>query len=66
MSATKATSEPPPELQRLAFSIAETAEILGISAVSVRRLIGRGLIRANRTLRHLRISQAEIDRFLAP
>jgi hypothetical protein len=37
----------------------------GISASSVRRLIGRGLLRPNRALRHILIPIAELDRFLA-
>jgi excisionase family DNA binding protein len=59
------TPEHPAELRRRAFSVAETAVILGVSAVSVRRLIVRGLLQPNRTLRHIRISEAEIDRYLA-
>jgi hypothetical protein len=37
----------------------------GISTVSVRRLIKRGLIRPNRALRHILIPVTELDRFLA-
>ena len=50
--------------QRLALSISETADLLGVSDKSVRRLIDRGLIRPSRALRHLRIPRWEIDRFL--
>ena len=49
---------------RLAFSVKETAEILGISEKTVRRLISRGLLRASRALRHLLIAKKEIERFL--
>ena len=48
-----------------AYSIVQAARVLSISPASVRRLIARGLLRPNRTLRHLRISESEIDRFLA-
>jgi len=37
----------------------------GISQVTLRRLIKRGLIKPNRALRHIIISKAELDRFLA-
>ena len=49
---------------RLAFTMRETAEILGISYTSVLRLVKRGLLRASTALRHKVISRAEIDRFL--
>ncbi len=37
----------------------------GISQITLRRLIARGLIKPNRALRHILISKAELDRFLA-
>jgi excisionase family DNA binding protein len=49
---------------RLAFSVRETAKILGVSEKTVRRLISRGLLRASRALRHLLIAKKEIERFL--
>jgi hypothetical protein len=36
----------------------------GVSTITVRRLIDRGLLRPNRSLRHLLIPVAELDRFL--
>jgi excisionase family DNA binding protein len=51
-------------INRKAFSVRETAIALGISRMSVRRLIQRGLLRPNRALRHLLIPLSEIDRFL--
>jgi excisionase family DNA binding protein len=65
MSTTQTIVENPTELRPRAYSIVQAAKILGISPVSVRRLIARGLLRPNKTLRHLRISQNEVDRFLA-
>jgi len=50
--------------QRLAYSLKETALMLGICEKSVRRLIHRGLIRPCRALRHILIPKTEIDRFL--
>ena len=52
-------------IARLAYSIKETADALGVSPISVRRLINRGLLRPNRALRHLLIPAGEIDRFLS-
>ena len=49
---------------RLAYSVQETARMLGICDKSVRRLILRGLIRPSRALRHVLIPKNEIERFL--
>lgn len=53
-----------PDSMRMAFSVGETAEILGVSDKTVRRLIDRKLLRASRALRHLLIPKKEIERFL--
>ena len=37
----------------------------GISEITLRRLIARGLIKPNRALRHILIPVAELDRFLS-
>jgi excisionase family DNA binding protein len=51
---------------RGALKIKQAAEYLGeLSTASVRRLIKRNLIRPNRSLRHVLIPVAELDRFLA-
>lgn len=47
-----------------ALKIREAAEYLSISQISLRRLICRGLIKPNRSLRHLLIPVVELDRFL--
>jgi excisionase family DNA binding protein len=49
---------------RLAFSVKEAAQILGVSEKSVRRLVDRRLLRPSRALRHLLIPRKEIERFL--
>lgn len=36
----------------------------GLHEATVRRLVARGLLRANRATRHLLFSRAELDRFL--
>jgi excisionase family DNA binding protein len=49
-----------------ALKIKEAARYLGgVSTVTVRRLIARGLIKPNRTLRHVLIPISELERFLA-
>ena len=51
---------------RGAVKIKGAAEYLGgVSPISVRRLIKRGLIKPNRALRHILIPISELDRFLA-
>lgn len=49
---------------RLAFSVKEAAEILGLSPKSIRRLIDRRVLRVSRALRHLRIPKSELARYL--
>ena len=61
---TTAPLQPPQSSSRLAFSVQETALMLGVCDKSVRRLILRGLIRPSRALRHILIPKDEIDRFL--
>jgi excisionase family DNA binding protein len=49
-----------------ALKIDAAAKYLGgVSTITVRRLIDRGLIKPNRALRHLLIPIRELDRFLA-
>lgn len=48
-----------------ALKIKDAAAYLGgVSQITVRRLIARGLIKPNRALRHLLIPVSELDRFL--
>jgi excisionase family DNA binding protein len=51
-------------LPRLAYTMAETAKILGVSYITVHRLLKRGLLRSSQALRHKLIPATEIDRFL--
>lgn len=49
-----------------ALKLKDAAKYLGgVSIITVRRLIDRGLIKPNRALRHLLIPVSELDRFLA-
>ena len=48
-----------------ALKLRDAAKYLGgVSTITVRRLIDRGVIKPCRTLRHLLIPVAELDRFL--
>ena len=49
---------------RLAYTIRETAQMLGISYISVYRLVQRNKLRTNTSLRHRLIPRTEIERFL--
>jgi excisionase family DNA binding protein len=49
---------------RLAYSVRETAETLGISCGTVYRLLRRGLLRSSLALRNKVIAKTEIERFL--
>ena len=46
------------------LKLRDAATYLGISPISLRRLIKRGFVRPIRVLRHILISVAELDRFL--
>jgi excisionase family DNA binding protein len=51
--------------QQGALKIREAARYLGgVSPITVRRLIKRGLLKPNRALRHVLIPINELDRFL--
>jgi excisionase family DNA binding protein len=59
---TKERSEP---AARGALKLKDAAIYLGgVSQITIRRLIHRGLIKPNRTLRHLLIPISELDRFI--
>ncbi|MGZ4963185.1 MAG: helix-turn-helix domain-containing protein [Limisphaerales bacterium] len=49
---------------RLAFTMRETAEVLGVSYITVHRLLQRGLLRSSGAVRHKIIARTEIERFL--
>jgi excisionase family DNA binding protein len=53
-----------PRHERMAFSVKETAALLGISEKTVRRLVERKLLNPSRALRHLLFSRKEVERFL--
>jgi len=51
-------------LPRLAYTMRETAAILGVSYITVHRLLKRGKLRACDALRNKVIPLTEIERFL--
>jgi len=61
-SETAATHNTP--LPRLAYTMRETAAILGVSYITVHRLLKRGKLRASDALRCKVIPRTEIERFL--
>jgi Helix-turn-helix domain len=62
----EATTTERPAKQVGALKIPDACKYLGgISQISLRRLISRGLIKPNRSLRHLLIPISELDRFLS-
>ena len=66
-SAITRAMEPKPveALPRLAFSLQETADMLGLSYITVYRLVQRGKLKSSGPLRTKLITKLEIDRFLA-
>lgn len=54
----------PPCSERLAFTISESAALIGVSRISLYRLIARGLIKPSGALRHKLIAKTELQRFL--
>ena len=56
-----ATANP---LPRLAYTMRETAVILGVSYITVHRLLKRGKLRASDAIRNKVIPFTEIERFL--
>lgn len=54
----------PSDLPRLAYSLEETAQILGVNYYTVFRLVKRGKLRASKAIRHYLVPKTEIERFL--
>jgi len=52
-------------LPRLTYKLNEAAVMLGISTMSVRRLVDSGTLKSVRRLRHQLIPAAELERFTA-
>ncbi len=55
-----------PELSyKLAFTMHEAAEMIGVSYMSMHRLLQRGLIKSSSALRTKVIPRSELERFLS-
>jgi hypothetical protein len=52
-------------IERMGFTLHETAAMLGISYISAFRLVQRGLLRSASGMRTKIIPRSEIERFLA-
>jgi hypothetical protein len=57
-------TKPTPALPRLAYSMRETAKIIGVNYQTVYRLNKRGLLRSSTALRTKLFARCEIERFL--
>lgn len=51
-------------MKPMAYSVKDTAYLLGVSYITVHRLLKRGLLRSSGALRHKVIPATEIQRFL--
>jgi excisionase family DNA binding protein len=51
-------------IERGALKLRPASEYVSVSPITMRRLIKRGLIKANRSTRHILIPVAELKRFL--
>jgi excisionase family DNA binding protein len=49
---------------RMCYSVKQTAELLGVSKITVYRLLERGLLRSSSAIRTKVIPKSEIERFL--
>lgn len=58
-----ALSEHQPQ-QKLVYSMREAAAVLGVSYITMHRLLKRGLIRSSSAVRHKIIPHFELERFL--
>jgi hypothetical protein len=61
---TDAKTGEKPALPKLAYTMAETAQVLGVSYITVWRLLQRGLLKSSSALRTKLIPHREIERFL--
>ena len=53
-----------PAPQKLAYSMGEAADALGVSYITVHRLLKRGLLKSSSALRTKLIPATELERFL--
>jgi excisionase family DNA binding protein len=53
-----------PPIERMAYSIDEAAQAIGVSRISIYRLRQRGLLKFSDALRHRRIAKSQLEKFL--
>jgi excisionase family DNA binding protein len=53
------------DLPTLVYTVSETGAILKVTDKTVYRLVDRGLLKASKALRHLRITRKSLEEFLA-
>lgn len=57
--------EPPPEKERMAYTLLEVADLIGVDYMSVYRLVQRGKLKACRALRgKFLVTRTELQRML--
>jgi len=62
--ATETTEPSRSQLPKLAYSMREAAAVLGVSYITVHRLLKRGLLRSSSAFRTKVIPHTELERFL--
>jgi excisionase family DNA binding protein len=62
----KAGANDSPPLPRLSYKIKEAAKILGVSPITIRRAISRGLLKPCRAFRHPLIPAEQLKKLIAP
>ena len=55
-----------PPLPRLSYKINEAAKILGVSPITIRRAISRGLLKPCRAFRHPLIPAEQLKKLIEP
>jgi len=61
---TTLSIQPGQLIPKLAYTVDETAQALGLSSITVYRLLTRGVLKSSGALRHKVIPVTEIQRFL--
>jgi excisionase family DNA binding protein len=59
------TVNPQNDTARVFYTVAEVADMFGISRKSVYRLLDRGLLKSSSALRHKMISRRSVEEFLS-
>lgn len=60
----KANNQPGAQIQKLAYTTDEAAEMLGVAPTTIWRLTKRGLLRPSKGIRYARYTLEELQRYL--